>query len=390
MNKVAICGSGVTGLLLAHTLADLDIKVTIFTAEAPKVTPVNAVMSHAVNASTYNLLAKIDGFATVPKFLINDMQVVDQQHDYLWQFNAAKVNQPAINYIISVDKLLLWLFNKCRQHKLIDFSFGKLTAPLSLHQDKVVVTDAQSISHEFSWLFAADGSNSWVRSQLTDIKVDSTDHQQQAIIANLELTTNFTNTAWQKFLPSGPLALLQKGPQTAAMIWSINNKELLQVKSIGLVASLQDAVIDNFTNIKVLGQEQIRPLFSQYANKLYAHRVLLVGDAARTILPLFGQGANLGGLDIWAISKLITEYGLANNVLARKYHSLRYYDGMYLGRLAALINTHTTNKQQQLAQLRGLVGYYSSQLCAPWLMDYALGNRSFVANNDARFYWPSY
>lgn len=194
-------------------------------------------------------------------------------------------------------------------------------------------------------LIGADGANSPVR-QFADIPSHGWDYNTHGIVATLSLDHDYASseqrTAFQRFLPTGPIALLPLPGNRASLVWSTtpalaaklkslssedftamvnaafrllptdlafihdlpsghaaevqwreqatNTRELGLPPSLPRVTSVQDRSIASF------------PLRMRHADTYTGHRVALIGDAAHTVHPLAGQGLNLGLLDAEALA----------------------------------------------------------------------------------------
>lgn len=206
-------------------------------------------------------------------------------------------------------------------------------------------------------LVGADGANSPVRS-FANIPSHGWDYGQHGVVATLQLDRSFDEhelrTAYQRFLPTGPIALLPLPDNKASLVWSITAPLATKLKQLppSVFTVLVNAafrlmmvdlkyLIDN-PNVdpaeelawrepnttpketglpaslpRVIGiQENTMasfPLRMRHADTYIGHRVALVGDAAHTVHPLAGQGLNLGLADAESLAYRIArgvEHGM--------------------------------------------------------------------------------
>jgi len=153
----------------------------------------------------------------------------------------------------------------------------------------------------------ADGAQSLVRSQL-QIAVNSRVYQQQAIIATTGTERPHQHTAWQRFLSSGPLALLPLFDGSSSLVWSVSDALAAELMALppeefeSRLAAASDRVLGR---VRLKSRRAAIPLQRATATDLIAPRVALIGDAAHQIHPLAGQGVNLGLLDAAALCEAV-------------------------------------------------------------------------------------
>ncbi|KAK7540598.1 ubiquinone biosynthesis monooxygenase COQ6 [Phyllosticta citribraziliensis] len=193
-------------------------------------------------------------------------------------------------------------------------------------------------------LIGADGANSPVRT-FAGITSRGWDYERHGVVATLRLSGDMPQmrTAYQRFLPSGPVAMLPLPGNMATLVWSTHPARAALLRS--LAPNDQAALIDaafrlcvadlDYLHTMTSGQDdevawrlqhstydQARvpgrvaavqpnsvaafPLRMRHADAYSGHRVALVGDAAHTIHPLAGQGLNQGQADAAALVRTIS------------------------------------------------------------------------------------
>jgi ubiquinone biosynthesis UbiH/UbiF/VisC/COQ6 family hydroxylase len=162
-------------------------------------------------------------------------------------------------------------------------------------------------------LLAADGSHSAVR-RLVDLPVTGHRYAQTAVVTHVTSSATHQSTAWQRFLPGGPLALLPLLDGRSSVVWSLPTAEaeaLLACDDAEFLAALEAASAGVIGALTACSKRVGFPLQALHALRYTAPRVALVGDAAHTVHPLAGQGMNLGLLDAAAIAAVIEDALLA-------------------------------------------------------------------------------
>lgn len=168
----------------------------------------------------------------------------------------------------------------------------------------ISLDDGRQISA--SLLIGADGAQSSVR-ETAGIRCLGHSYDQRAVVATVALEEGSPlSVAWQKFLPTGPVALLPVRDGFANIVWSTTPEigEILVNSSAEkfvdmLNSALSTASVEVPKVTAVLGQKPASfPLQLRHAGKYVGPRLALIGDAAHVVHPLAGQGVNMGFGDV--------------------------------------------------------------------------------------------
>jgi ubiquinone biosynthesis monooxygenase Coq6 len=210
-------------------------------------------------------------------------------------------------------------------------------------------------------LVGADGANSPVRS-FAGIESREWDYGRVGVVATLRMDGEGHRTAYQRFLPTGPVALLPLPGNFSTFVWSTTPELAAKLKSlsardfVGMVnAAFRLSTVDlGYLHTLPGGQEEELgwrerhsgfdgrkipqrvvgvqegsiasfPLKLRHADTYIGERVALVGDAAHTVHPLAGQGLNQGQGDVESLAKTI-EYGVAHGMDIGVRMSLEAYE----------------------------------------------------------------
>jgi len=175
-------------------------------------------------------------------------------------------------------------------------------------------------------LVAADGAGSPLR-RLAGLDTHGHDYGQRGVVAHVTTERPHQHTAWQRFLPGGPLALLPLADGRSSIVWSLPEAEAQRVLALDDVAFCAElGVASDFRLGPVLAttRRAAFPLKLQLADRYQAERLVLLGDAAHAVHPLAGQGVNLGLRDVSELRDTLVAAREAGRDIAAP-HVLRRY-----------------------------------------------------------------
>jgi 2-polyprenylphenol 6-hydroxylase len=221
------------------------------------------------------------------------------------QFDAAELAQPDLGCIVENSAVLGASLASFRDA-------GGTLRPASL-KSLEITADAATLHTSDGVVRAqlvvgADGAHSAVR-KLLGLEVREHDYHQQAIVANISTARPHQHTAWQRFLATGPLALLPLFDGSVSIVWSAD--EQLASELMGLSAEEFALRLDQASDLalgrtRLLSERLAVPLRRASTARLIAPRSALLGDAAHVVHPLAGQGVNLGLLDAAALCEAVS------------------------------------------------------------------------------------
>lgn len=210
-------------------------------------------------------------------------------------------------------------------------------------------------------LVGADGRGSGVAAR-AGITRRGWDYGQTALVASVEHAQPHDGTAWQFFMPSGPLAILPLPGNRSSIVWSEttdNARAIAALADDAFLDVLRPRFGDFLGDLALAGPRFSYPLSLSLADSYVAPRVALIGDAAHGVHPIAGQGLNLGLRDVAALAEVIADAARrgedigAPDVLAR-YQRWRRFDGAALGLGMDAVNRVFSNRNPVLSGLRGV------------------------------------
>lgn len=156
---------------------------------------------------------------------------------------------------------------------------------------------------------AADGARSMVR-EAAGITAQVEDYDQVAIVANLVADRPHDATAYERFTPTGPLALLPVHDGSFTVVWTLRPdvaERTLNLADGAFLAELQSRFGWRAGRFVRAGQRASYPLRLTRADAVVATRTVLIGNAAQSLHPVAGQGFNLGLRDAAMLAEVLAD-----------------------------------------------------------------------------------
>jgi 2-octaprenylphenol hydroxylase len=243
------------------------------------------------------------------------------------QFDCAQIGEPNLGYIVEGRELQWQCVSAARSAGavLIEGSLAGIVngdAAVTLRLE-----DGRDLRANL--LAAADGTESKSR-ELLGIGSAGHAYHQDALVAHVRTERRHANTAWQRFLPSGPLAFLPLNDGRVSIVWSVARPQAAALRAMD--ANAFGAALTEASG-GVLGECSLTtplasfPLQLQYALHYAQPRAVLLGDAAHVVHPLAGQGLNLGLLDCGVLAQVLGESGgtrsFGDHKVLRRYERWR-------------------------------------------------------------------
>lgn len=156
-------------------------------------------------------------------------------------------------------------------------------------------------------IVAADGAHSIVRAA-AGIEASVEDYDQVAVVANVTADRRHDGTAYERFTPSGPLAVLPLQDGSYGVIWTAapdRAAEILKLDDPTYLSELQARFGWRAGKFVRVGKRASYPLKLSRSQGVTATRTVLIGNAAQALHPVAGQGFNLGLRDAAMLAELI-------------------------------------------------------------------------------------
>ena len=314
---IIIVGAGMVGATLACGLAEEaeQLKIAIIDANEPKFDwDKNSydMRVSAITRASQTLLKNVGAWDKIVEQRISpyqDMFVWDAGANGELHFDSADMGEADLGHIIENRVIVKALHQRIKEFPQIELLCPAKLEKIEFNQDSSVLTLEDKTELAASLVVAADGSRSWVRQQ-ADIAVKGWDFDQAALVTTVKTEKHHQDTAWQRFLTTGPLAFLPLTDGYSSIVWSTSPAEAQRLTILDekeFLIELEQAFDSKLGKVESVAARAVFPLRLFETLNYVKPRLALVGDAAHTIHPLAGQGVNLGLADVASLMNVIIE-----------------------------------------------------------------------------------
>lgn len=305
---VAVAGGGVVGAACALALAQAGLEVALveprpvarWLAERPDLrvyalAPDNAGLLDRLGVWPQVVAARVQPYRR--------MRVWDAAGGGELAFDAAAMARGELGWIVENDLLVDRLWSALAAAGVQLHCPARVEA---MEQDaagvRLRLEDGARLDARIA--VAADGAASDLR-RLAGLDIEAHDYHQRGVVAFIETEAPHEDTAWQRFLPTGPLALLPFAQGRSSIVWTLPEADagrVLALDDARFAVELTDASAARLGKAVPASARVAFPLRRQLVRQQVEGRVLVLGDAAHVVHPLAGQGVNLGLRDVAALA----------------------------------------------------------------------------------------
>lgn len=314
--NIVIVGAGLAGLATAALLAtrarSSEFAVTVIDAAPRPEFDADADIGMRVSAISAGSVAILDEVDAWPAVVAgrhtpyDHMRVWDEDDEpggaTTLRFDADELGVPHLGYIVENELLRHALLGALADTDAI-VRFDSAVAAIRPRGSGFDIDVEQGADLNADLLIGADGARSQVR-EAAGIDDGRYEYAQTAFVTHARPEQPHAATAWQRFLRDGPIGLLPLSDGRVSIVWT-TTPEVARLAGDAnddeLADMLSDASGDVLGELRPEGPRGSYPLVARHAERYVDQGIALIGDAAHSIHPLAGQGANLGFADAAAL-----------------------------------------------------------------------------------------
>jgi 2-octaprenyl-6-methoxyphenol hydroxylase len=336
---VAIVGGGMVGATLAAALAPLNLRVVLIeaiphnAAAQPSFDERTTALSNGSRRilETIGVWPALDALATP----IAKIHVSDQGRFGFARIDAREQGLAAMGYVLPNRAFGSVLWSRLSSQRIKVFCPAEVSRITANDEAvKIEITEARAkIAIDARLIVAADGAQSAVRSAF-GVAAEVRDYEQTAVITTVLPQRFHDNVAYERFTPSGPLALLPLDGGRCTLVLTLPKdaaQSALAWSDQEFLAEVQRRFGFRLGRFLKVGRRVPYPLSLTRSDRTSAPRCVIIGNAAQGLHPVAGMGFNLGLRDVACLAELIAENARSNAdpgqlKLLREYDAWRTAD----------------------------------------------------------------
>ena len=330
---VIVVGGGLVGATLALALGETGLRVAVIErSDAPAAPPgpIHGLRISAFTVASERILRALGAWSVLPAERIGPMRKM-----HVWErtgevhFDSAEIGEPVLGHIIE-NAVVQWAIEqRIEALRNVEWYRGTELTGLTLDDDGAGI-QLPNRRLRTSLVIGADGARSRVR-EYAGIAATAGGYDQEAVVAEVRTAMPHHETAWQRFLPTGPLAFLPLANGASSIVWSTTPEHAARLRALDADAfglEVADAFEWKLGAVGAPGARASFVLQHLHARTYVGNRIALAGDAAHIVHPLAGQGVNLGLLDAAALAEVIARArtlgrDIGSRITLRRYERWR-------------------------------------------------------------------
>lgn len=362
---VVVVGGALVGGVLALSLANRGKLVAVIDAQALSIntetghSTSQAVRTTAIAAGSVAILQALVPQLNVVSAGTPIRQVHVSQQGYFGsvRLNAEEEGVPALGYVVENRSLQDLLLNALSTQPQITLVAPAVVEDIYQDDSSVnVITDSGEL--RTPWLVGVDGVNSAVR-RYCNLSVNTIDYDQCAVVSTVESELPHRQTAYERFTSQGPMAMLPLATHTLSLIFTVDAAQAETVRNSSdecFLQYVQQTFGHRLGRLSAPGRRQVFPLALQQSERQGTGRIVLMGNAVRSLHPVAGQGFNLAVRDIGKLLEIVDSDLFDSDIEGqlRAFQTMRESDQRSTSRLTDFFARSFRGTSPVLSHLRGL------------------------------------
>ncbi len=383
---VVVVGGGPTGLALACALGSAGLSV-LLVERRPLAELIEPHMDGRVTAVARGSKLLLEGIGVWPGCVgeaepILEIVVGEGGSPVKVRYDHRAIDEEPLGWIVE-NRVL----RQALTARLAELPSVRVAAPgeivrLERGTSMATVELADGTTVQAALVAAAEGRRSSTR-EAAGIGVRTWSYGQIGLVATFSHPLPHGGMAIERFFPDGPFAMLPMTESRSSLVWAAAEelaRTLQALDDAAFAAEVQVRLGEHLGDLTLVGRRFAYPLSLAWADAYTAQRLVLVGDTARGIHPIAGQGWNLALRDVGAVAETVVDrarLGLdpGDAVALERYEAWRRFDSLALVAVTDGINRLFANDSLplRLARNLGLAMVERTPVAKGFFMRHAMG-----------------
>ena len=308
-----VVGGGLTGLALADAVGGAGFQVLVI-ERAPLALLVSAPYDGRVTAVARGARSFLTGIGAWDGMVaaaepIRDIVARESFSPIQVHYDHRAVGSEPLGHIVENRVIRTALLERAQALPTVTLAAPAQVTGLELLATRAEVRLADGRLALAPLVALCEGRQSSTR-ELAGIAVRQWSYGQTGIVCTIRHARPHGGLAVERFFPDGPFARLPMTGDRCSIVWALDDdlaRSVLALDDTGFLGEVAERFGDDLGDLALEGPRWSYPLSLVMADRYTAERLALVGDAARGIHPIAGQGWNLALRDVAALAEIAVD-----------------------------------------------------------------------------------
>lgn len=308
-DPILIVGGGPVGLALALSLQQKNIPFKVLEARLQGASHQDK-RALALSYGTKQILETLGVWSQVETqaTAINTIHISQRGGLGRTKLHAHEHRLPALGYVVSYGALMQALDAAIDHQHVMYEAVAREILPHDSAAEVHFDYAGQSHRLNSSLMVIADGGRSL--EEIPGLVRETKAYGHDALVSKVHADLPHQNIAYERFTPSGPMALLPNGEHDFSLVWTGEKSmvdRLLSLDDATFLQELHEAFGDRVGQFLSVEKRMSFPLKLSSLSVTDTPHLVVIGNAAQTMHPVAGQGFNVGMRDASTLVSMLAQ-----------------------------------------------------------------------------------
>lgn len=298
---ILVVGAGPAGLSFARSLRESGLNILVIEKSSldDLRDPAPDGREIALTHLSVKLMQDLGAWQRLPAESISpirEAKVLNGNSSYFLDFDSKNVAGDALGYLVPNYLIRKSLFEEVEPLSNVEILTDTVVKSLSTDNRRGIVTLSNDETREATLIVAADSRFSTTRREM-GISSSMTDFAKTAIVCRMEHDLPHEQIAYECFHYGRTLAILPMTGNLSSIVITVHNELAEQIVNMSereFNLDIQQRFGNRLGDMRLVGERYSYQLIAVHADKFFANRFALIGDASVGMHPVTAHGFNLG------------------------------------------------------------------------------------------------